>query len=71
MKEHIPADAKQRGNEALAKGDYLGASYLYIMAMHMDPLDATLFSNRSLCWLSLGDGKSALSDAQQCKMMRP
>lgn len=39
--------------------------------MYLDPLDATLFSNRSLCWLRLGDGKNALEDAQQCKMIRP
>ncbi|CAL5092594.1 unnamed protein product [Urochloa decumbens] len=71
MKEHTPADPKQEANEALAKGDYLAASYLYSLAIHKDPLDATLFSNRSLCWLRLGDGKSALADAQECKMIRP
>ncbi|CAN6356858.1 unnamed protein product [Urochloa humidicola] len=71
MKEHIPADPKEQGNEALANGDYLGASYLYSLAIHKDPLDATLFFNRSLCWLRLGDGINALVDAQECKMIRP
>ncbi|CAN6352269.1 unnamed protein product [Urochloa humidicola] len=65
------ADAKIRGNEAFAKGDYPGAIYLYAMAMLMCPLDATLFANRSLCWLRLEDGEKALSDAQQCRMIRP
>ncbi|CAN6361686.1 unnamed protein product [Urochloa humidicola] len=71
MKEHIPADPKEQGNEALANGDYLGASYLYSLAINKDPLDATLFFNRSLCWLRLGDEINALVDAQECKMIRP
>ncbi|GJN20194.1 hypothetical protein PR202_gb07540 [Eleusine coracana subsp. coracana] len=33
--------------------------------------DATLYSNRSLCKLKMGDGEGALSDAYQCRMMRP
>jgi len=65
------ADAKMRGNEAFAKGDYAGATYLYGIAVFVFPRDATLFANRSLCWLRLGDGKNALSDAQQCRMIRP
>jgi hypothetical protein len=42
-----------------------------MQAMAIDPLDATLFSNRSLCFLRFGDGVQALLDAQKCKMMRP
>jgi hypothetical protein len=33
--------------------------------------DATVYSNRSLCKLLMGDGEGALSDAYQCRMMRP
>ncbi|OEL23288.1 hypothetical protein BAE44_0015693 [Dichanthelium oligosanthes] len=33
--------------------------------------DATLYSNRSLCRLHMGDGEGALSDAYKCRMMRP
>lgn len=36
-----------------------------------DGLDATLYSNRSLCKLKLGDGKGALSDAYRCRTLRP
>ncbi|KAG2630533.1 hypothetical protein PVAP13_3KG531100 [Panicum virgatum] len=67
----VLADAKARGNEAFAKGDYLAATCFYKVAMHKDPLDATLFANRSLCWLRLGIGEEALLDAKRCKMMRP
>ncbi|CAL4969322.1 unnamed protein product [Urochloa decumbens] len=51
--------------------DYLCAEEIYTKAMNLDPDDATLFSNRSLCWLRLGDGKKALTDAVASKSMRP
>ncbi|CAN6244377.1 unnamed protein product, partial [Urochloa humidicola] len=35
------------------------------------PDDVTLLSNRSLCWLKLGEGDRALMDAQVCRMKRP
>ncbi|KAL6634307.1 hypothetical protein ACP70R_026978 [Stipagrostis hirtigluma subsp. patula] len=40
-------------------------------AIELDPDDATLFSNRSLCWLRMGDGKKAFLDALECREMRP
>ncbi|OEL19555.1 hypothetical protein BAE44_0019424 [Dichanthelium oligosanthes] len=39
-------------------------------AMDLDPDDATLLSNRSLCWLRMGDGEKALRDAVECREMR-
>ncbi|KAM0865937.1 hypothetical protein ACQ4PT_042945 [Festuca glaucescens] len=39
--------------------------------MEIDPFDAAMFANRSLCWLREGEGDRALQDAQQCRMMRP
>ncbi|KAJ1266224.1 hypothetical protein BS78_08G134900 [Paspalum vaginatum] len=33
--------------------------------------NATLFANRSLCWLRMGDAEPALLDARHCKMLRP
>ncbi|XP_022681054.1 serine/threonine-protein phosphatase 6 regulatory ankyrin repeat subunit B [Setaria italica] len=62
---------KSQGKEAFAKGDYLDAAYFYLLAIEKDPLDGTLFSNRSLCWLRLREGEKALSDAQHCKTLRP
>ncbi|CAL4891192.1 unnamed protein product [Urochloa decumbens] len=65
------AEAKSRGKKAFAKGDYFDAAYYYVLAIEKGPLDATLFSNRSLCWLRLREGERALSDAQRCKTLRP
>uniref|UniRef100_A0A0E0LSM0 Uncharacterized protein n=1 Tax=Oryza punctata TaxID=4537 RepID=A0A0E0LSM0_ORYPU len=39
--------------------------------MDLDPNDATLFSNRSLCWLRMGDGQKAFLDALELREMRP
>ncbi|KAG2630539.1 hypothetical protein PVAP13_3KG531520 [Panicum virgatum] len=37
----------------------------------MDPPDATLFANRSLCCLRMGERNLALAEAVQCRMMCP
>ena len=42
-----------------------------MQAIEHDPNDATLFSNRSLCLLRMGDGQRALLDALDCRGMRP
>lgn len=39
--------------------------------MDLDPTDATLPSNRSLCWLRLGQAEHALADAKTCRGLRP
>ncbi|CAO2038341.1 unnamed protein product [Urochloa humidicola] len=65
------ANLKFHGREAVKNKDYLSAKEIYTRALSVDPDDATLFSNRSLCWLHLGDGKKALTDAVACKSMRP
>jgi len=46
----------------------------WMQALELDPDDATLFANRSLCWLHIGKGgKPLLSflDAYECKKRRP
>jgi tetratricopeptide (TPR) repeat protein len=37
----------------------------------MDNFDAKLLSNRSLCFLRMGDGQRAYEDATECKELRP
>ncbi|KAJ1296135.1 hypothetical protein BS78_01G276200 [Paspalum vaginatum] len=61
---------KSQANLAFRQREYAMALKLYNLAINIEP-DATLYSNRSLCKLKLGDGEGALSDAYQCRMMRP
>ncbi|KAK3136931.1 hypothetical protein QOZ80_5BG0445240 [Eleusine coracana subsp. coracana] len=70
VKEYI-ADWKSQGKEAFVKGDYLAAVHFYGVAMGLDPLDATLFANRSLCWLLQREGELAQIDAQYCRTLCP
>ncbi|CAL4887823.1 unnamed protein product [Urochloa decumbens] len=65
------AKLKSLGSEAVETKDYPSASEFYTKAMDLDPDDASLFSNRSLCWLRMGDGQKALLDARECRRMRP
>ncbi|KAA3486410.1 Ankyrin-1 [Gossypium australe] len=40
-------------------------------AIDLDPTDAALHSNRSLCWIRLGQAEHALTDARACRALRP
>jgi len=42
-----------------------------LQAIDFDPNDATLLSNRSLCWIRLGQAEHALVDAKACRELRP
>uniref|UniRef100_A0A453MLP7 Uncharacterized protein n=1 Tax=Aegilops tauschii subsp. strangulata TaxID=200361 RepID=A0A453MLP7_AEGTS len=64
-------ELKSLGVKSVKRNDYSTAATMYSMAMEHDPHDATLFSNRSLCWLRMGDGHKALQDALACREMRP
>lgn len=65
------AEAKSRGHDAFKRKDYALAIDAYTQAIDLDPTDATLFSNRSLCWIYLGQAEQALSDAKTCRSLRP
>lgn len=65
------AEAKSRGDEAFKRKDYHMAIVAYTQAIGLDPTDATLFSNRSLCWICLGQAEHALVDAKECRALRP
>ncbi|KAK6804778.1 hypothetical protein RDI58_002562 [Solanum bulbocastanum] len=65
------ADAKVRGDEAFKRNDFATAIDAYTQAIDFDPTDGTLFSNRSLCWLRLGQAERALSDARACRELKP
>jgi len=61
---------KSQASKAFKLKNYDLASKLYGLAIDHAP-DATLYSNRSLCRLQMGDGEGALSDAYKCRTMRP
>uniref|UniRef100_K4ALA4 Uncharacterized protein n=1 Tax=Setaria italica TaxID=4555 RepID=K4ALA4_SETIT len=58
------------GNPCKLLFSVLKGSYVPCHTTLVDP-NATLYSNRSLCKLKLGDGKGALSDAYRCRTLRP
>ncbi|XP_010550914.1 PREDICTED: tankyrase [Tarenaya hassleriana] len=65
------AEAKERGQEAFFRKDLQTAIDAYTQAIDFDPTDHTLFSNRSLCWLRLGQAEQALADAKSCRELKP
>ncbi|KAG6420159.1 hypothetical protein SASPL_116678 [Salvia splendens] len=65
------AEAKARADDAFRRKDYMEAVDAYTQAIDFEPTDATLLSNRSLCWLRLGQAEHALADARACKALRP
>ncbi|KAL6643630.1 hypothetical protein ACP70R_018396 [Stipagrostis hirtigluma subsp. patula] len=68
--ERRKAMFKSQADLAFRQKEYATASKFYSLALDHAP-DATVYSNRSLCKLKMGDGEGALSDAYQCRMMRP
>ncbi|XP_073354543.1 uncharacterized protein [Aegilops tauschii subsp. strangulata] len=66
-----PAYLKLEGTKAYKRKDYVSAINFYSMAIKLNPGDVTLHSNKSLCWINLGEGDKALEDAEFCRMIRP
>jgi ankyrin repeat protein len=65
------AEAKARGDTAFKRKDFSNAVDAYTQAIEFDPSDATLYSNRSLCWINLGQVENALTDGKACRALRP
>ncbi|KAH7837419.1 hypothetical protein Vadar_013681 [Vaccinium darrowii] len=65
------AEAKLRGDDAFRRQDYLMALDAYKQAIDFNPTDATLLSNRSLCWIRMGQAEHALADAKACRALKP
>uniref|UniRef100_A0ACD5XMN1 Uncharacterized protein n=1 Tax=Avena sativa TaxID=4498 RepID=A0ACD5XMN1_AVESA len=70
VEERIAA-CKARGKEAFAKKDYYAALSFYGEVLKINPSDATMYANQSLCWLRMRHGELALEDARKCRMMLP
>ncbi|KAL3629923.1 hypothetical protein CASFOL_026235 [Castilleja foliolosa] len=65
------AEAKARADDSFRGKEYMAAVDAYTQAIDFDPTDSTLLSNRSLCWLRLGQADHALADAKACRALRP
>ncbi|CAJ1377576.1 unnamed protein product, partial [Effrenium voratum] len=70
------AKAQAQGNAFFAQQKFEEANRCYAQALaQLKEADkeqaATLRANRSLCFLQLSNGEFALSEAEQCKALRP
>ncbi|XP_037430009.1 ankyrin-1-like [Triticum dicoccoides] len=63
-------ELKLLGAKAVERKDYAAASKFYSEAIKVDPADAMLYSNRSLCHLKSGEAYAALLDANACIRLR-
>uniref|UniRef100_A0ACD5VFD3 Uncharacterized protein n=1 Tax=Avena sativa TaxID=4498 RepID=A0ACD5VFD3_AVESA len=61
---------KSHADRAFKQKDYKLASKCYDLAIAHGE-SATLYANRSLCKLLMGDGDGAFSDALKCRKLRP
>lgn len=62
---------KKQADEALTAGKLDKAVYAYTRAIECDATNASLFSNRAVAYLSLGQDMKALSDAESGLKLRP
>ena len=67
----MAAEAKKKGNEAFAAGDWGKAIKQFTMAIRMDKMNHVLFSNRSAAYAACGKYEEALGDAERCVKMAP
>jgi hypothetical protein len=65
------AQLKQEGNELLKSNNLAAAIDKYTIAIHVDPENPILFSNRSAARLLSKDYLGALSDADRCLELAP
>ncbi|KAJ3687195.1 hypothetical protein LUZ61_016359 [Rhynchospora tenuis] len=69
------AELKMKGADSFKKKEYRAAIPFYTWAIQIEleigSDDAALFSNRSLCWLRIGEGRKALMDALMAQKLKP
>lgn len=59
------------GNDMFRASDFMQAAMEYTAAIELDPEVATVWANRSQCWLKLGDHDKALADAVKVTEIDP
>ena len=62
---------KTKGNGHYAKSEWEEAVSMYSIAIELNPMDKTYYSNRSACYLKLGKNEEALNDAVICRYLDP
>ncbi|KAL7204845.1 hypothetical protein ACSBR2_017870 [Camellia fascicularis] len=72
--EHMQSETgkeQEEKKEIKLQRDAITPKQDMVEAIDFDPTDATLLSNRSLCWIRLGQAEHALNDAKACRALRP
>ncbi|CAH1711300.1 stress-induced-phosphoprotein 1 [Aphis gossypii] len=64
-------DLKEKGNAALAMGNYEEAILDYTQAIALDPNNHVLYSNRSAAYAKQGNYQNALEDAEKTLSIKP
>ena len=62
---------KQQGNVHFSKKEWQQAIDCYTQAIELNPTDAAFYSNRSMCYLQMGQADDALRDAVTTQLLRP
>ncbi|KAI5071472.1 hypothetical protein GOP47_0013723 [Adiantum capillus-veneris] len=70
-KKEKSLQAKARGDEEYKNKNFMSAVDAYTQALEFDPYNATVLSNRSLCWMRVGQPEQALTDAKLVRQLFP
>jgi tetratricopeptide (TPR) repeat protein len=70
-KRRLVDEIKSRAKGSITSKNYPEAVQLYSKAIELFPQDAILHANRSMCYLSMNNANSALSDAQEATKLDP
>lgn len=62
---------RMKGNDMFRASDFAQAAALYTLALQLDPSQGAVWSNRSQCWMKMGDMDKALADAIRCTEVDP
>lgn len=62
---------KSEGNKLFLEKKFSGALGKYSAAIRLNGTSAVMWSNRSACYLALGDAQNALVDAEVCRRLDP